>query len=131
VLGHFFLGFIYVAQHKYEEAIAEFKIGVSFSKNGGALAGLAYGYAMAGKNDEALEILDELKTSTRGGLVVPYRVAAVYLALGDKDQAIQWLRKDYADRGNWMNQLKVDPVMDPLRSDPRFQALMRKMKFKQ
>ena len=130
VLGHFFLGFIYVAQQRYEEAIAEFKIGTSFSKNGGALAGLAYGYAMAGKKDEALKILDELKTSTAGGLIVPYRVAAVYLALGDKDQAIQWLTKEYEDKGNWMNQLKVDPVMDPLRSDPRFQALMRKMKFR-
>ena len=131
VLGHFFLGFIYVAQQKYDDAIAEFKIGTSFSKNGGALAGLAYGYAMAGKKYEALKLINELKTSTASGLIVPYRLAAVYLALGDKDQAIEWLRKDYADRGNWMNQLKVDPVMDPLRSDPRFQALLRKMRFKQ
>jgi tetratricopeptide (TPR) repeat protein len=130
VLGHFFLGFIYVAQQKYDEAIAEFKIGTTFSKNGGALAGLAYGYAMAGQKDEALKILDELKTSTSGGLIVPYRVAAIYLALGDKEQAIAWLNKDYEAKGNWLTQLKVDPVMDPLRSDPRFQTLMRKMKLK-
>jgi tetratricopeptide (TPR) repeat protein len=128
VLGHFFLGFIYVAQQKTSEAIAEFKKATIFSKNGGALAGLAYGYAMAGRREDARQIINELKASTAGGLIVPYRLAAVYLALGDKDQAIHWLRKDYEDRGNWMNQLKVDPVMDPLRSDPRFEELMRQMK---
>jgi tetratricopeptide (TPR) repeat protein len=129
VLGHFFLGFIYVAQQKGDEAIAEFKKGTSFSKNGGALAGLAYGYATSGKKKDAEKIINELKTSRASGLIVPYRLAAVYLALGDKDQAIQWLKKEYEARGNWMTQLKVDPVMDPLRSDPRFQELMRQMKF--
>lgn len=129
VLGHFFLGFIHVARQEYDEAIKEFKTAAGFSKNGGALAGLAYGYAVAGKKVEALEIIREMKTSPAGGLIVPYRLAAVYLALGDKDQAIEWLRRDYAQKGNWMNQLKVDPVMDPLRSDPRFKHLMRQMKF--
>jgi len=130
VLGHFFLGFVYVARQKYDEAIAEFKTAAGFSNNGGAWAGLAYGYAMGGRRDEALQIVDELKTTRKRGLIVPYRLAAVYLALGDKDQAIEWLRKDYEGRGNWMNQLKVDPVMDPLRPDPRFKELMRRMRFK-
>jgi hypothetical protein len=53
------------------------------------------------------------------------------VALGDKDRAIEWLRKDYERSGRWMNNLKVDPVMDPLRSDGRFQELMRKMNFKE
>lgn len=63
--------------------------------------------------------------------LLPHAKAAVYLALGDKDQAIEWLKKDFEVKDNWMNQLKVDPVMDPLRSDPRFQVLLRKMKFKE
>ena len=130
VLGHFYLGFVYVAQQKYEQAITEFKIGAGFSNNGGALAGLAYGYAMGGRKDDALKIIDELKTTFNGSRIVPYRFAAVYLALGDKDQAIEWLKRDFEARGNWMNQLKVDPVMDPLRSDARFKQLMRQMKFK-
>ncbi|HEV3468036.1 MAG TPA: tetratricopeptide repeat protein [Pyrinomonadaceae bacterium] len=130
VLGHFFLGFVYGAQQKFDEAIAEFKTAAGFSNNGGAWAGLAYGYAVAGNKGEALKILDELKATRKRGRVVPYRLAAVYLALGDKDQALEWLRKDYEERGNWMNQLKVDPVMDPLRSDPRFKELMRRMRFK-
>ena len=129
VLGHFFLGFIYVAQKKSDEAIAEFQKSTTFSKNGGALAGLAYGYAMAGRKEDAQKIIEQLKTSPAGGLIVPYRLAAVYLALGDKDEAIHWLRKDYEERGNWISQLKVDPVMDPLRSDQRFQELMRQLKF--
>jgi len=129
MLGHFLLGFVYVAQQKYDEAIAEFKIDVG--NNAGALAALAYAYAMGGKKDEALKILDELETSHKGAKIVPYRIAAVYLALGDKDQAIELLKKDYEVQDNWMNQLKVDPVMDPLRSDPRFQVLLRKMKFKE
>ena len=128
-LGHFFLGFVDVAQKKYDEAIAQFKTGADFSNNGGANAGLAYGYAMAGRRDEALRILDELKSSTKRGLIVPYRVAAVYVALGDHDQAIDWLVKEYETRGNWATQLKVDPVMDPLRSEPRFKELVRRMKF--
>jgi len=131
VLGYFLLGFVYVAQQKYEEAITEFKRAASFGNNAGTRLALAYGYAMAGKQDEALKILDEPKTSHKGVNSVPYRVAAVYLALGDKDQAIEWLKKDYEVQDNWMNQLKVDPVMDPLRSDPRFQVLLRKMKFKE
>lgn len=129
VLGHFFLGFVRVAQEKYDEAIDQFQTAANFSNNGGASAGLAYGYAMAGKREEALQILDELKTTRKRGLIVPYRVAAVYVALGDKEQAIEWLTKEYEERGNWMTQLKVDPVMDPLRSDPRFEALMRRMNF--
>ena len=131
LLGHFLLGFVYVAQQQYDEAISEFKRAARFGNNAGALAALAYAYAMGGKKDEALKILDELKTSHQGATIVPYRIAAVYLALGDKDQAIEWLKKDYEVKDNWMNQPKVDPVMDPLRSDPRFQVLLRKMKFKE
>ena len=122
-IGHFGLGFVYVAQQKYDGAIAEFNSAIAIDNNGGALAALAYAYAMHGKRDEALRLLNEITTP-------PYRIAAAYLALGDKDRAIEWLRKDYAERDNWMTWLKVDPVMDPLRSDPRFVKLMRQMKFK-
>ena len=134
-VAHFLLGFVYVAQNKPHEAIPELKRAVSMlSNNGGALAALAYAYAMDGKKDEALRIVDELRTRQNRNraefVIVPYRLAAVYVALGDKDRAIEWLRKDYDRSGTWMSNLKVDPVMDPLRSDPRFQQLMRKMNFK-
>ena len=135
-IAHFLLGFVYVAQNKTEEATPELKRSVTMlSNNGGALASLAYAYAMGGKKDEALKIVDELRTRQNRNraefVIVPYRLAAVYVALGDKDRAIEWLRKDYERRGRWMNNLKVDPVMDPMRSDPRFQELMRKMNFRE
>ncbi len=135
-VAHFLLGFVYVAQNKTDEAIPELKRAVSMlSNNGGALAALAYAYAMDGKKDEALRIVDELRTKQNRNraefVIVPYRLAAVYVALSDKDRAIESLRKDYERRGRWMNNLKVDPVMDPMRSDQRFQELMRKMNFKE
>lgn len=128
VLGHFFLGLIRVAQERYDKALPEFEIAAA-GHNGGATAGLAYGYAMSGQKDRARDLLAKLNAGRDSGLIVKYRVAAVYLALGNKDQAIKWLNESYQDRENWMNQLKVDPVMDPLRSDSRFQELMRKMHF--
>ena len=133
-VSHFLLGFVYVAKSKPDEAIPELKRSVSMlSNNGGALASLAYAYAMDGKKGEALRIVGELRVRQKRNEaeIVPYRVAAVYVALGDKDRAIEWLRKDYQRSGRWMNNLKVDPVMDPLRSDLRFQELMRKMNFKE
>ena len=59
-------------------------------------------------------------------------LAAVYVALGDKDRALSLLEKDYRQRSNWMTKfVKVDPVMDPLRQEPRFRQLMHKMGFEQ
>jgi len=127
VLGHFFLGLDLVADGQYDKALLELEKAAGASNNGGALAGLAYGNAMAGKKDRARELLEKLNAGRESGLIVPYRVAAVHLALGDRDKAIEWLRRSYRERDNWMVQLKVDPVMDPLRADPRFQELMRKM----
>jgi len=129
VIARLYLGFTNIALGRLEEGVAELERTSRFTNNGGAWAALAYGYAMAGRREEALRLVQEITTTrTRGG-TVPYRIAAVHLALGDRDRAIEWLRRDYAERGNWMNQLKVDPVMDPLRSDPRFRALMRAMRF--
>jgi hypothetical protein len=58
-----------------------------------------------------------------------YHVALIHVGLGEKDQALQWLNKAYEDRSAYMVILNVDPWMDPLRSDPRFQALLRRMNF--
>jgi tetratricopeptide (TPR) repeat protein len=129
VLGHFYLGFVFTAQKKFDEAILEFRKAANFSKDGGALAGLAYGYAMGGKREEALKIINELKTTDGGTRLVPYRIAAVYVALNEPNEAIEWLEKDYCVKGNWMNQLKVDPVMNPLRNHPEFIKLLQRMKF--
>jgi tetratricopeptide (TPR) repeat protein len=131
LLAHFLLGFICTAQQKHDQAITEFKKAADLGNNAAALAALAYGYAMGGKKDKALKILRQLERGHKGARIVPYSIAAIYLALGHKDRALALLEQDYEVNDNWMNQLKVDPVMDPLRSDPRFQALLHMMKFKE
>jgi tetratricopeptide (TPR) repeat protein len=126
----FYLGLIYAAEKQYDRAIPELK-STTRENNGGALAGLAYAYAMAGDRSQAQELLNKLYAGKESGLIVPYRIAAVYLALGNHDKAFEWLGKSYAEHDNWTAQLNVDPVMDPLRSDPRFEELLRKMGFRQ
>jgi hypothetical protein len=61
--------------------------------------------------------------------VVSYSVAVVYAGLGEKDRAFEWLERAYKGHDNDMSFLKVDPPLDPLRSDPRFQDLLRRMNF--
>ena len=126
VLCHAYLGLSYVAEGNYDKALQELEVAQHFSKNFGAAAMQAYGYAMAGQRGKAEALLKRLFSGTEFGPIVAYRVAAVYLALGDRSIALNWLDRSYAEHENWINQLKVDPVMDPLRSDSRFQALMRK-----
>ena len=58
-------------------------------------------------------------------------IALVYASLGDKDQAFECLEKAYEERNAWLVALRVDPMFDPLRSDPRFQDLVRRMNFPQ
>ena len=129
--AHETLGNVYLREGKYKEAISEYKVS---EVNGGPklLGPLGYAYARAGKRDEALRILTELealeKRSPSGDLCG--NLAAVEIGLGNPDAAVAWLEKEYEqhdDDGPW--EAKVDPIFVPLRSDPRFQELMRRVKF--
>ena len=93
------------------------------------LAMLGNMYGAAGKKVEAGEILNQLKKQSNQKYVSPYDIALVYVGLGDKDQAFSWLEKAYAARSNDMSNLKVDPMFDSLRPDPRFQNLLSRMNF--
>jgi tetratricopeptide (TPR) repeat protein len=121
---HYFLSFIYYHQGKYDQGIEESKLG-SFG-DADSLAGLAYGYAMAGHKKELKETLEKFKQHS-GHNLAHYGLAQVYVALGDKDRAIKLIADDYNRRSSRMNWLKVDPTLDPLRQDPRFKQLMHKM----
>ncbi len=132
--AHLYVGLAYAQQGQWAEAVAELEKGAA-DRNAGGVAALAYGYALAGRREEALKLLKELTEGTKKPftrfptIVPPYRVAAVYAALGEKEQALDWLEKDYAARGGWMVWLKVDPAFDPLRQDPRFQELLQRLNF--
>jgi hypothetical protein len=82
-------------------------------------------YAVSGRQREARKILDLLKGLSRRHYVIPYHLATIYIALGDKDQAFAWLQKANDGRDDRPMFLKVDPFWDSLRSDPRFSNLVR------
>jgi tetratricopeptide (TPR) repeat protein len=124
--AHFYLAYVYIGLGQFEKGVDEMKL-ASFD-DADSLAGLAYAYAMAGAKTELQDTLEQLKHHPAKA---PYGLAQVYAALGDKDRAISLLEKAYEERSNRMCLLKVDPALDPLRQDPRFKQLMRKMNFQQ
>lgn len=129
-LAYHALGKVYVEQGKYEEAIAAFKQAINASgRTSNLLSRLGHAYAVAGKRDEALKILAELKEASKQKYVSPHDMAILYTGLGDKEQAFAQLEMAYQERNAWMMFLKVEPVFDPLRSDPRFADLLRRMNF--
>ena len=127
--SHFWLGFLYVQQKKYPEAIASFQNAESLFRGASTLteAQLAYAYAVSGNRSEALRRLSDLREGAERKYVSPYHIAAIYVGLGDKDQAFVWLEKAYAERSDWMVTLTTDPRFDELRSDPRFASLVRRL----
>jgi tetratricopeptide (TPR) repeat protein len=86
-------------------------------------------YAQVGRREDALTLLDECLASRRAKPVDTYTIAEIYAAMGEKDEAFKWLEKTYQDRLVTMFQLKTDPFMDNLRSDPRFKIYLKKAGF--
>jgi tetratricopeptide (TPR) repeat protein len=93
------------------------------------LAYLGYIHGIRGERGKAQEILRELQHPEAGHFVQPYTMAIVSVGLGDKDGAFAWIRKGIDQRSEETAFVKVDPIMDPLRSDPRFREVMRRIGF--
>jgi tetratricopeptide (TPR) repeat protein len=130
--AYFNLGIVYEQKAMYDEALAAYKKAINASERTPAiLAALGHTYAVAGRRGEALKILDELKEMSRQKYVSPYDLAVLYTGLGEKDQAIEQLSKAYEERAGWIINLKVEPLFDPLRSDPRFADLVRRLRLPQ
>ena len=126
--AHWFLGHTYAANKQFEQAIAAAQKAVDVSERApGALGMLGLAYAMAGKKDEANKILNELLELNKRRYVTPAAVANVYIGLGNKDEAFVWLEKAFQERSNYLAYLKVFPILDPLRSDPRFADLVQRV----
>jgi serine/threonine protein kinase/Flp pilus assembly protein TadD len=129
--GHALLGMTYEQQGELGKAIAEFRKARELNDIPWTRAYLGHGYAAAGDRVEALKIIAGLKEDSRRLVVAPYDVALVYAGLGEKDQALAWLEKAYQVRSYFLYWLQIDPRLDGLRSDPRFQDLLRRMNFPQ
>jgi serine/threonine-protein kinase len=90
---------------------------------------LGHAYAVAGKSTEARGVLKELHDRAEQQYVPPVGFALVHAGLGENDEAIDWLEKAYEDRNGWMAYLNVNPLLDSLRGEPRFQDLLERMNF--
>jgi serine/threonine protein kinase/Tfp pilus assembly protein PilF len=123
---HQLLGQAYLQKSMYKEGIAEIEKELAVFPNGtGALSQLGYGYALEGKRAEAQKVLDQLNERSKQRYVSPANRAAIYAGLGEKDKAFEWLEKGFEERS--IGAIKVNPVYDPLHSDPRFADLLRRM----
>jgi Flp pilus assembly protein TadD len=125
-LAHRWLAKTYEEQGKYDEAITEFQQVVRL--RGGNMAqapALGYVYALSGRQAEARQVLAELQRISKERHVSPNAIAIIYVGLGDKDHAFEWLAKEFKEHGDAMVTLKVDQRFDILRSDPRFAALVK------
>jgi TolB-like protein/DNA-binding winged helix-turn-helix (wHTH) protein/Tfp pilus assembly protein PilF len=125
-LAHYVLGEVFAQEHKYSEAIVELQKALELSPGSTAFtANLANAYAASGMNDEAMRLLNDLKNQSHGELSNAPEIALVYVGLNEKDDAMAWLEKACAERFN--PGILMRPAFDPLRSDPRFQALQRRI----
>jgi adenylate cyclase len=126
----YFKGMCYLAQGKFSEAIHQEQLAHTIFAAPWSQGRLAYAYARAGNTQMARAILDSLKQQSATAYVASDVVASVYVALGDKEHAFEYLDKAANERAGWLVYLNVDPIWDPIRHDPRFIALIRKMGFK-
>ena len=116
---------------KYSEAIAEAERAGPSPDSRIRVTEMAYASAKAGKSAEARAFLKKLQERSKRGYVPAYDLAVVHLALGEKEAALQWLQRAYDEHDWGLVVLAVEPRLDPLRSDPRFQGLLHKVDLQQ
>ncbi len=128
IYAHQGLGWVYEQKKMYREAIAEQEKGVNLTnRDAFAVASLGIVLGESGRKREAKKLLEELQERSKQRYISPCLIALVQIGLGNRDQAIASLEQGYTDRDQGMMYLKVDPEMDDLRSDPRFQDLLRRV----
>ncbi|MFB0566642.1 MAG: protein kinase [Candidatus Aminicenantaceae bacterium] len=126
---HMMLGLTYLAKSMYEEALAEFQkekeLRGRWHPRIEACIGITY--ARMGKRAEAAQVLEDLLERSKKADFIPYYLAHFYFALGENDKGFELLEKASEKLRRPLSSLKVDPLLDGVRSDPRFAALLRKM----
>jgi TolB-like protein/Tfp pilus assembly protein PilF len=122
-----FLGEAYIRKGDLPAGLTEFQKAWEATKDPISLALIGYAQAIAGNHDEARETLKSLKKLSDVRYIAPFELAIIFVGLGDMDQAFVWLEKAYQEHSVWLPWLGVDPKFDNLRSDPRFNDLLRRM----
>ena len=123
--AHRALGWAYGSKGMYPEAIAETRTSIELSNTGEGYLGLWL--AKSGKRDEALKLLNQLTQESAQDYVQSYNFALIYIGLGDKEQALNYLEKHMSSRAETANSYAVAPELDDLRSEPRFKAMLKRM----
>lgn len=146
------LGLIYLQRNQYAQAVRQLKKAIPYSagdfradrrdRRGGlrptaryesdpeTIGFLGYAYARAGRRREAKKVLNGMLAMAGTRYVEPHAVALVYIGLGDNDPAFEWLERAYSDRSQVFSYIKVLPLLDPIRSDSRYEDLLRRMRLK-
>jgi TolB-like protein/Flp pilus assembly protein TadD len=125
--AHRHLGCVLEVKGDFPTAIAQYQKARELNDDPRVLALLGHVFAVSGNKSEAIKILDQMKALAQGRYVSAYSFALLYLGLGDKNEALHWLEQSYQDRFPEITRIKVEPLLDPLRGDPRFQALAEKV----
>src|SRR5579871_1466147 len=128
VPAHGFLGRAYEQAGVNRDAVAEYRKALDLSEGDtNELAALGHSYAVSHQEAEARKILQQLTDRSQQTYVQPTWVAVIHIGLGENDPAFDWLQRAYEDRSAWLVNLKVDPFFDPIRSDPKFVDLVRRV----
>jgi serine/threonine-protein kinase len=126
-VARLWLGLTYATMGRCPEALAELQTARRLDDNLEIVATLGYTYGRAGWRLEAQQTLDELQQLSRTRYVSPMLGALIATGLGEHDQAFGWLEQSHVDRAQMMSELNAEPLFDPLRADPRFADLLRRV----
>ena len=124
------LGFAYGVKKMYPDADAAFqRVASRWGREPVVVANLAWVYGLAGRKHDAQKLIDELNEVARHRYVAPALFMNAYLGLGYKETALTWMERGIEEHDPGLIGSRVYPILDPLRSEPRFQALVRRMNF--
>jgi adenylate cyclase len=126
--SRYYLGLAFQLKGQFSQAIAVYQKAVEINDDPENLAYLGQAYARAGRQDEAQKVLARLIAEAKSRYVSAYDFAVLLLALGEKDRAMDELERAYREgSGNDIFTIKIDPILDDLRGQPRFEALVQKI----
>jgi TolB-like protein/Tfp pilus assembly protein PilF len=126
--AHLWLGQAYEQRRMFDAALAEFQTGVQLTGGSAfSLSKLGHGFALAGSPDRSRSLLSQLLEFSREKYVSPFDIATIHTGLGEHDEAFSFLERAFEERSLWMGYLNVEPQLDPLRADLRFQDLLRRV----
>jgi TolB-like protein/Tfp pilus assembly protein PilF len=131
VYAHLALGRAYGSKGMYPEAIAETRRAIELDFGSSAKGYLGLWLAKSGKRDEALKLLDELKQEATKNYIQGDTIALIYIGLGDKAEALNWLEKHMLSHAETASSYAVSPQLDELRSEPRFKDMLKRMNLPQ